>query len=465
MKRQSGTDGEEQPTLRAARVTGNFYSARFVPVAQRLYRDGMEGNQILKKRMAELGLTQCDLAEALNADQRASGHEGTVSDRTVRNWLTGKTRWPRSRQRAALEAVFNCPVSELGFQPPEDSRPTPSSEDHVRRRRFMNASTAAALAATGALKVAPAHASQPRVGSADVERLLKKFASLVARDCRYGGQVTVEAQACALADEALTLQRRGTAGQRVRDALYGCAALSTSSAMWAAIDGQRFDAALRHFDRAASLAALSGDATVQFRIWSHAGMLYRRLDRPHDALAANDVARALPIARRDPMFASLGHARHAAIHGFSGDRRGVRRALGHAREAFGRADPDEQRPLWLTAFFDQAELESLAMGTYLALGDPLAAEAHAHRSLALLRPNMKRNKAVTTACLAYAQLGQSDVEPAVETAMSIPPEFTHHPRVHGMLHEFGSTLRATAPSSPWTQTWDQFLHDSRKASQ
>ncbi|MEU5387168.1 hypothetical protein [Kitasatospora cineracea] len=60
-----------------------------------------------------------------------------------------------------------------------------------------------------------------------------------------------------------------------------------SSAMWAAIDGHRFDAALQHHQKAAS----------------------------------------------------LGHARHAAIHGLTGDTNAVQRSLGHAQDALDRADP------------------------------------------------------------------------------------------------------------------------------
>ncbi|MEU4385035.1 helix-turn-helix transcriptional regulator [Promicromonospora sp. NPDC023805] len=93
----------------------------------------MGGNQILKTRMAESGFTQAELAEAVNADLRAAGYEGTVSDRTVRNWLTGKTRWPHHRQRAALEALFNCPVTELGFTTQEDLTPAASPRGEVHR--------------------------------------------------------------------------------------------------------------------------------------------------------------------------------------------------------------------------------------------------------------------------------------------------------------------------------------------
>ncbi|GLF99267.1 XRE family transcriptional regulator [Streptomyces yaizuensis] len=420
----------------------------------------MEGNEILRKRMAEAGFTQTGLAEAVNADLRSAGYEGTVSDRTVRTWLTGHSRWPHRRQRAALEAVFDCPVAELGFtsrQEPAAACPA-SPEDPVLRRLLISASTGMALSAG-----TPAHFAVRRVGASDVERLRSKFAVLIAGDHRYGGKLTIETQASALAGEALALQARGTAGQRVRAALYGCAASFTSSAMWAATDGRRFDAAQRHFHRAASLAAMSGDPTIQFRIWSHAGSLYRHLARPSDALAANDVARSLSITRRDPLFASLGHARHAAILGLTGDGRAVRQALRHAQTALDQSRPGEQRPLWLNAFYDQAELDNLALAACLALGNYEDAEAHAHRSLALLRPDMLRTRAITTARLAHAQLGQGDLEPAVTTAMSIPNEpADRHPRVARLLDGFGSTLRITAPSSSAARTWNQYTHDSRR---
>jgi transcriptional regulator with XRE-family HTH domain len=422
----------------------------------------VEGNQILKQRMDDQGFTQAELAEVMNGDLRAAGYEGTISDRTVRNWLTGKTQWPHQRQRAALEAVFNCPVTELGFVPRGDSsRSVP--EDPVHRRRFIGATAAAAVAA---VSVAPAYAAQPRVGMNDVQRLLSKFAVLIASDHRYGGKLTIETQASALAGEALALQARGTATQRVRGALYGCAASFTSSALWAAIDGRRFDAAQRHFDRASSLASMSGDPTIAFRIWSHAGSLYRHMARPADALAANDVARRLPIARRDPLFASLGHARHAAIHGLTGEHRAVRQALGHAQESLQQADPGEQRPVWINAFYGQAELDSLALAACLPLGAYDEAEAHAHRSLALLRPGMQRSRAIATARLAHAQLGQGDLEHAVATAMSIPADPTgQHPRVTTMLDDFGSALRIAAPSSEPTRTWDQYTRETRRSPQ
>jgi len=412
----------------------------------------MGENVILKRRMVELGLTQDELARQMNdALEEITGRLGDVSARTVRNLVNGSTRRPIGRTCAALERVFGCSVADLGFASP---RTAASQEDPVRRRTFMTSAAGAA--------VVPGLGAPRRVGHGDVKRLEATFAAIIAQDHRYGGRVSIETQASALADEALSLLQRGTASQRVRNSIYACAASFTSSALWAAIDGRRFDAALRYVDRASSLAVMSGDLTIQFRIWSHAGTLYRHLGRPVDALAANDVARNLPITRRDPLFASLGHARHAAIYGLTRDAVAVERAVGHAQAAFGRADAAIDRPTWMTAFFGQAEIESLALTAHLGLGNFAQAEAHAHRSIALLRPHMRRSRAIATARLAHAQLGQGDLEPAVSTAMTVP--IGSHPRVSRMLDGFGDRLRATAPRSEASKTWDAYTDSRRDAS-
>ncbi|TDO48240.1 hypothetical protein EV651_1236 [Kribbella sp. VKM Ac-2571] len=139
----------------------------------------------------------------------------------------------------------------------------------------------------------------------------------------------------------------------------------------------------------------------------------------------------------------------------------VRQAVAHAEDALVRSEPSDERPLWLNAFYDQAELENLALAGYLALGDYEVAEGHTHRSLAVLRPGMRRTRSITTARLAKAQLGQGDLEEAVATAMSIPIEPTGvHPRINSMLQDFGSTLRIAAPSSDPANAWNQYAHDS-----
>jgi hypothetical protein len=414
-------------------------------------------NTALERAMRHRDLTQTELAELINDFiENLTGKRGMVLDRTVRMWLSGKVRWPQEVRRLALEAVFGCGVIELGFIP---RRRTPaahhaSQEDPVHRRRFITAASGTVLAT--------AAATPRRVGSADIERLQAKFAALVANGQRHGGRTGIEAQATALADEALALQGRGNASQRVRKNLYACAASFTASAMWAATDGRRFDAAQRHFERASGFATMSADSAIQFRVWSYAGRLYRYLGRPTDALAANDVARHLPITRRDPVFASLGHARHAAIHGLTGNATAVKRTIGHAHEALDRADSGAQRPVWLTAFYDHAAIEALALPAHLSLGDYEQAEAHGHRSLTLLRSDSPRIRAINTGRLAHAQLGQYDLELAVTTAMSVPADMaTRHPRVISTLNDFGTKLNTIAPASHHTRTWNDYAHSLR----
>ncbi|MFI5807276.1 XRE family transcriptional regulator [Streptomyces sp. NPDC051561] len=416
-------------------------------------------NVSLEQAMTDRRLTQQELAELVNAEiHNLTGSPGRVSDRVVRQWLSDKVCRPQERQRRALEAVFGVPVDRLGFTT-RTAAPAPPQEEHpVRRRAFLTATAASAT-------IVPVLGVQRRIGSGDVERLNEKFAAIITSDHLHGGHLAIENRALLMAQEALSLQELGVTSQRVRQELYGCAAAFTSSAMWAAIDGRRFEAAQLHLGRASSLAAMSGDHAIQFRIWSHAGSLFRHLRRPADAIAANDVARRTAIARRDPMFAALGHARHAAILGLAGDTTAVRRSLDRAQQAFDGAVFDPTRPVWLTTFFDQAELESLSVAAYLSLGDFAEAEAHAHRSLTALGPKLHRTRAITHSRLALAQLSQGELEPAITTAMAVPAGIaTKHVRVAGMLHDLGRRLDTIAPHSTAARTWEAHVHDTLRNS-
>jgi transcriptional regulator with XRE-family HTH domain len=94
----------------------------------------MTGNPLLAARLESAGLTQGELADRLNKRiGDLTGQPGKLTDRHVRNWLTGKTRWPQGRQRFVLEEEFGTSAEELGFIPPAGRARVPS-EDPVRRR-------------------------------------------------------------------------------------------------------------------------------------------------------------------------------------------------------------------------------------------------------------------------------------------------------------------------------------------
>ncbi|MYW00229.1 hypothetical protein GT354_18445 [Streptomyces sp. SID3343] len=402
--------------------------------------------------MRDLDLTQRELAERVNTEiQGFCGRRGSVSEGTVGRWVTGRQRWPQGRQRRGLEAVFGCSATSLGFVPRAGGSAREDA-DHVDRRMFVTTATGAAAAS--------ALGAPHRVGTSDVRRLADRLAELVDADDRRGGTLALERAALDLADQALDLQQRGTASQRVRGRLYGLAAAGTSSAMWAAADGQRPDVAMLHLDRAVSLAELSGDPTIKYRVWGHAGAMYRQFGRPSDALAAQDVARATSIARRDPLYASLAHARSAVGHGAFGDVAATRRSLGLAADAYARADPGAGRPPWMS-FYDSAELEGLSMLACMRLRLYPQAEAHAHRSNALRRPGIVRNSALTIADLARAQLEQGAVEAAVASARTIAPE-ARHGRTAFLLHRFGTRLTQIAHGSPEARAWREHTHSIRR---
>lgn len=61
-----------------------------------------------------------------------TGRPGNMSARSVWNLVNGRTTRPIGRTRAALEQVFGCPLSDLGFASPATAPP----EDPVHRRTF-----------------------------------------------------------------------------------------------------------------------------------------------------------------------------------------------------------------------------------------------------------------------------------------------------------------------------------------
>ncbi|MGX1483152.1 hypothetical protein RKD45_002228 [Streptomyces griseus] len=411
-------------------------------------------NEALEAWMEDHQRSSNSLAKAINeALEDLTGTLGTYDGRHVREWRSGRVRWPNTATRKVLEEISGMSAVDLGFVPRGRSSSTaaPPQEDPMHRRTLVAGTISAAVAAA-----TPATASTRKIGMSDVGRLQEKFAAVVVSDHKHGGQRDIENRAVGLAGSALNLQNSGSATQRVRGSLYATAASFRSSAMWAAIDGRRFQDAVAHMREAQALAELSGDQAIKFRIWSHAGSLYRHMGRPADARAANDVARNLHITRRDPMFASLGMARQMAIQGAAHEGRGLPRTFDQAHEAMNRADRGASRPVWLLAFYDEAELHSLALTAHLAAGHWSTAEYHAHQCLAVLRPHMKRSRAIATSRLAQAQLAQGDVDTATVTAMDVTAEAaTHHPRVSRMLQEFGAALRATAPGSASARTWTE----------
>ncbi|SCK38037.1 hypothetical protein YW7DRAFT_03214 [Streptomyces sp. AmelKG-E11A] len=368
-------------------------------------------------------MRQQELADALNKRiESFTGRYGTLLDRHIRNWLTGKTRWPQARQRRALEEEFGCDLAELGFQKPPPRSAVlirqASVEESVKRRRFTT--SAAAITATAALPDT-ASASTPRIGMADVDRLQTAFTQVLAANNVHGGNSRLEERALTFAQHVTELQTTAVASQRVRQELYYLAAAFTGSAFWAASEAQAPERAQQYLDRAFRLAGLSGKPDIQFLLYGHAAFLSSDLGHVHDALAAKQAAKASPLCRRDSLYRSLAAARIACSQAQLGEHTQARRSLEVAARAFDQADPAEPRAAWI-GFYDRSELEGLSGLAMAHLGMHDQAEAHFHRTLAHLRPEYQRNKKYYSSHLAMAQLRQGDVDQAYATASSALPD-------------------------------------------
>ncbi|MFJ4412989.1 hypothetical protein [Streptomyces sp. NPDC088925] len=409
----------------------------------------MTPNGALASRMRKAGHTQSSLAQAVNDRvEENTGASGTVSDRTVRYWLTGKSVWPRRRLRDALEAEFGCTSAELGFVAPAPR--SPEVEDPMRRRTAL---TAAALFVAGSLPQPAAAAS--RVGMADAERLEHAFTTLVADDNENGGSIGLESRATAFAHHATDLQTTGSPAPRVRARLYYLAALFTGTALWASIDARNPDRAQGHLDRAMTLASLAGSSEMRLRLLGHAASLSAQQGRFHDALAAAEAARLANACARDPLLRSLAVARLAVRHAELGNARAADRAFDTAATALSRSDPAQPRPAWV-GFYDESELAGLWGLAMLDVGRPVEAEAHLHTALARLRPGYVRNRRYYTAHLALAQLRQGEADRACATIAPVLADqggASLTARTGALIFDFTRELVSRAPDAACTRLW------------
>lgn len=406
----------------------------------------MAANRILQSRMQELGLTQEELAGQLNkALLDLTGRPGDVSSRTVRNLLSGQSKRPIGRTCAALERVFGCPVGDLGFSAPRSMQHPP--EEPVRRRDFIASTTGAAASAAPVIKT---HSS---VGMTDVARIAAGMDQLIEEDDRQGGHTSLASAALEKRGAVLALQQK-RASERVRRALYALAAEFTTIAAWAYIDLRDLDAAQRHLHESSTFAGLSQDPPTAMRVWINMAMLAYQRKNWAEQLAAAQAAEASAVARRDPFFSSLGRVRVALAHATLGDGKAAQRSLGAAQDAISKAS-DGERPRW-TAFYGSAELNHLAAIVFSHNGQHAHAEAMAHRALASIPPEFRRNRALATCQLALAQLRQGEPEQATQTAANVFAimDGTSLPgRMRTLIGDFHRDLYRLAPSTSYARDW------------
>ncbi|MEU2430371.1 XRE family transcriptional regulator [Streptomyces sp. NPDC007861] len=411
---------------------------------------GMGANVILKGRMDELGLTQDELARQMNVALEAlGGKPGDVSARTVRNLLDGSTRRPIGRTCAALEAVFGCPVSALGFGSP---RTAAQAEDPVHRRTFL-------VAATGTAVAAATPTGRSRLGQSDVDRFHREYAELL-RDNRLGGARPVGNKAVELAARIQSSLAAGGASDRVRRQMYQLASNVMCLAAFAAIDASAPQRARAHLDTALTLAGLARGSETMYRVWDHLMLTSSQRENHVEAAAGAEVMKRSSVARRDPLHASLGHMRYANALARLHQPVESLRALNFAERAFGRTR-GEWPSAWIS-FYSRAEFDALSSYVWTALGEHERAESCLHRTLAAVPGDMVRDTALYTAHLSLSQARQGEVELACTTgrqAYAVLLSASVSQRTMNTLTRTRQVIEATGTKAPEVVNW---IEESRR---
>ncbi|MGW2332235.1 XRE family transcriptional regulator [Streptomyces sp. NPDC001700] len=408
-----------------------------------------EENRKLAARIAEFSFPQAELARQINAEiELLTSKPGNVTDADIRRWLRGETKWPQDRIRVCLEKVLDANAEDLGFVP-RKKRIGPPEAHPVHRRALLTVTSGTALAI--AAPYAPVHG---RLGVNDVRRFHQDHVAILRQDQAVGGSRKVENLAVELASRIQSALAMSSSSTRVRDMLHRLAADVISSAAFAAIDASSPQRARAHLDKALAFAGLSRDSETMYHVWNHLTLTSSQRENHAEAVAGAEVMKRSSIARRDPLYASLGHIRNANGLARLRRRSEALRALRDAECAYARSS-DSQRPEWIK-FFDASEVDALSSFIWSALSDHGRAEFCLHRTLAAIPDDMARNKALYTAHLSLAQARQGDLELASTTAR----------QAHGMLlpssgsrrtvHTLAATRKAivaTGSRSPEIVEW------------
>ncbi|MBN1172310.1 MAG: hypothetical protein JXA67_09050 [Micromonosporaceae bacterium] len=430
-------------------------------------------NAPLAERIDELGMTEQELADALNHSiEQNTGRQRSITDRYIRYLLAGQITWPWPDTRCALEDVLQRPVSELGFRPrgnsssPIDDRtrrlevpmkgPCP-----VERRRLIGIT--GGLAAGVALPAVPALPERGRLGMSDIDRLRQPLARLVTIDGQQGG-VDLHAVAARYARSMLDAMEQLEVSTRVEAAAYTLAGEYLALAGWFAVDADDLPVAADYLNQALRAASIAGDPMLQAQIWNYMVMRARQAGASTEAHAVARAGLHSGAARRNPRVAALFHARVAHSHAVRGERGLAERSLARASDALLRVDESAPTPPWL-AFVNESELAGLSAMAYNALGRHQQAESAARQALHLAPQTGTRNQIHDILHIVDARLGLTDTTLATTeagNALALASQLrdgVRRGRIAGRLRSVRERLTHCPQQAAhaWIETYDETL--------
>ncbi|MCA1604064.1 MAG: tetratricopeptide repeat protein [Acidobacteria bacterium] len=349
-------------------------------------------NTALAAYLAETGLTQAGLADAVNAVvEDLTGTPGRASDRWVRMLVDGSIRWPRHHYRQALEIVLNAPINKLGFRCPGDG----VSADVVTQ---------------------PGRISKTRLSSADVVRLRAPLDRLVksADNC---GAATLAPQAALHATVCQDMLRDSVVSERVERTTYILIGDYLAAAGWFALDSGDLPSAQRHLDAGLRAAGIARDGSLQAYVWSVIEKHARLRGDYGQALAVARTGLASATARCEPRVRGTFHALTAMNLSRRGEAGQARRSLGRAFDALDSVTAADQGGRW--SFANQGFVAAIGASVSLSLGRLQEAERYGQQALEATRTGQTRNYAMRRLSLARVYLEMRELDAACAHASSV----------------------------------------------
>ena len=402
----------------------------------------------LRRLREEAGLTQEQMAEALNAVLP----EPTASPEAVRRHESGRHH-PQARYRRAYRQVLGRTDQELGFRVPalpvrveagsavghhEKALPADTGFDRLwspdglsaafeevtvtgpplQRRHFLTLSGAALAAAAHQWLIADpgriaASLAGKRADAAVVADLTTTVDALRRLDDKLGGQA-VHGMVTEQLRLVVRLLRNSSYSETDGRALHAIAAELARLAGWTSYDAGDHGTAQRYYLlalRAAAEADAPGIGANILRCMAHQ---VATAGDPHTAVNLLRSARTGARGRLTATEQAVIWAGLARAHGLLGDRNAALAASDAAYSAIDQAQPAEDPPyLYWAGPYTIAYYTGTSM---IFCGDPAAAVPHLQTAVALIGHDLPRDRLECQASLALAHAKAGNPDEAVALA-------------------------------------------------
>ncbi|PXW25227.1 UNVERIFIED_CONTAM: hypothetical protein DES50_1219 [Williamsia faeni] len=360
------------------------------------------GNARLRAARQSLGLrSQAALAEAVTNAAREVGLRIAVTARTVRRWESSTPPWPHPDHAAALEAVFQRPITELGFTPPwsgdSDAGYSPPRQSDSSAGAYPRIGQSGPLlpASVAADYMAVTVAHRRMYWSLPAVRIHRA----VAEHALLGADLVEQ-----VADSAKTLL---------------AAAVSESSLLAGRLeffDLQKPELAQRSFVLALQAAHEAHDSLLGAAALAHMSFAPAFSGSTTRAEEARDRIRAArAFARRGdatPLIIAWLDAVEAEVETRFGDTRHALGLIHHAEQQFAEAD-DRPSPVWFD-WFSEARLAGFKGNTLMVAGQGRDARETLEGVLQDLPNEAVKQRSIILADLAAAAVIEKSPEKACE---------------------------------------------------